>query len=68
MVRATGQKIAMPGRSKHQFKKAIDVGGVGEVLNRRQVAVIRMVAAANPDLLSGKVLKERNGCVHFELA
>ena len=68
MVRATGLKIAMPGRSKHQFKKAIDVAGVGEALDRRQVAVIRLVAAANSDLLSGKVIKVRNGCVHFDLA
>jgi hypothetical protein len=67
MVRATGQKIATPGRSRHQFKKAIDVGGRGEVLDRRQVAAIKMVARANPDLFSGLVLKERNGCVHFEL-
>lgn len=68
MVRATGQKIATPGRSKHQFKKAIDVGGAGEALDKRQVAVIRMVARANPGLFSGTVIKERNGCVHFELA
>ena len=46
MVRATGQKIAMPGRSKHQFKKAIDVGGVGEVLNRRPRVRIERGAAA----------------------
>jgi hypothetical protein len=31
------------------------------------VRIIRMAAKANPTLFSGNVLKERNGCVHFEI-
>ena len=32
-----------------------------------QVKVVRLVAKANPRLFTGRVLKERNGCVHFEI-
>ncbi|MCB2078281.1 MAG: D-alanyl-D-alanine carboxypeptidase family protein [Novosphingobium sp.] len=66
MVRGVGQAIATPGRSAHQQSKAIDVGGPSTIDNE-QVKVIAQVARANPHLLSGKVLKERNGCVHFEI-
>jgi hypothetical protein len=64
MVRGVGQLIAKPGTSPHQKMKAIDIGGPGDA---RQVEVVKMVARANTHLLSGKVLRERNGCVHFEL-
>ena len=64
MVKGVGQAIAAPGKSPHQRGKAIDVGGEADA---RQVQVIKMVARANPGLLSGKVLRERNGCVHFEI-
>ncbi|MGD8911668.1 MAG: D-alanyl-D-alanine carboxypeptidase family protein [Candidatus Thiodiazotropha sp.] len=66
MVRGVGQAIAKPGRSAHQRGKAIDVGGPSTIDNQ-QVRIIKMVAKANPALLSGKVIKERNGCVHFEI-
>ncbi|WP_178133701.1 hypothetical protein [Vineibacter terrae] len=32
-----------------------------------QVRVARMVGSANNTLFSGKILKERNGCVHVEI-
>lgn len=66
MVRGVGQAIAKPGRSAHQRGKAIDIGGPSAI-DRKQVKVIKMVAKAHPALLSGKVLRERNGCVHFEI-
>ncbi|MEJ2619116.1 MAG: D-alanyl-D-alanine carboxypeptidase family protein [Candidatus Thiodiazotropha sp.] len=66
MVRGVGQAIAKPGRSAHQRGKAIDVGGPSTIDNQ-QVSIIRRVARANPSVLSGKVIKERNGCVHFEI-
>jgi D-alanyl-D-alanine carboxypeptidase len=66
MVRGVGQQIAAPGASKHQQGKAIDVGGPSTI-DDTQVSRIRMIARANPTLLSGVVLKERNGCVHFEI-
>lgn len=66
MVRGVGQAIARPGKSAHQRGKAIDVGGPSNIDNK-QVQVIKMVAKAHPELFSGKVLKERNGCVHFEI-
>lgn len=66
MVRGVGQAIATPGRSAHQLGKAIDVGGPPSI-DDTQVNVIKMVAKANPTILSGKILKERNGCVHFEI-
>ncbi|MET0065747.1 MAG: D-alanyl-D-alanine carboxypeptidase family protein [Candidatus Thiodiazotropha sp.] len=66
MVRGVGQAIAKPGRSAHQRGKAIDVGGPSTIDNQ-QVKVIKLVARAHPSLLSGKVIKERNGCVHFEI-
>lgn len=66
MVRGVGQAIAKPGRSAHQRGKAIDVGGPSTIDNQ-QVKIIKIVAKANPTILSGKVLKERNGCVHFEI-
>jgi hypothetical protein len=64
MVRGVGQHIAAPGRSMHQQGKAIDIGGPNDSL---QVKIVQVVAKANPTLLSGKVIKERNGCVHFEI-
>lgn len=66
MVRGVGQLIAKPGSSPHQRGKAIDIGGPASI-DAQQVAVVKLVARANPGLLSGKVLRERNGCVHFEL-
>ncbi len=66
MVRGVGQAIAAPGRSKHQQGKAVDIGGPKE-LDDDQVDVVRLVARAHPALFSGVVLKERNGCVHFEI-
>lgn len=66
MVRGVGQQIAAPGSSKHQQGKAIDVGGPSAIDNE-QVRVIKMIARANPSMLTGVVLKERNGCVHFEI-
>lgn len=67
MVRGIGQAIAKPGRSAHQRGKAIDVGGPSSTIDNQQVSVIKQVARANPTILSGKVIKERNGCVHFEV-
>jgi hypothetical protein len=64
MVCGIGQLIAAPGKSAHQQGKAIDIGGPDDA---GQVKVVELVARAHVDLLSGKVLKERNGCVHFEL-
>jgi hypothetical protein len=64
MVRGMGQQIAAPGSSMHQKAKAVDVGGPDDA---KQVEVIKLVAAAHSDLFTGKVLKERNGCVHFEV-
>ena len=66
MVHGVGQAIAAPGSSMHQKGKAIDIGGPSTIDNK-QVEVVQLVAKAHPDLLSGKVLKERNGCVHFEI-
>lgn len=66
MVRGTGQLIAAPGSSPHQKGKAVDVGGPSRI-DARQVEVVKIVAKAHPDLFTGKVLKERNGCVHFEI-
>jgi hypothetical protein len=66
MVRGVGQAIAAPGASMHQRGKAIDIGGPATIDNR-QVEVVKLVARAHSDLLTGKVLKERNGCVHFEI-
>lgn len=63
MVRGVGQQIARPGASMHQQGKAVDIGGPND---DRQVEVVKIVARANPGIFSGKVLKERNGCVHFE--
>lgn len=66
MVRGVGQDIAAPGTSMHQRGRAIDVGGPNH-LDNEQIRIITLVARANPNILTGKVLKERNGCVHFEV-
>lgn len=66
MVRAMGQAIAKPGQSPHQRGKAFDIGGPAAI-DAQQVRVARLVAAAHPELFNGKVLKERNGCVHVEI-
>jgi len=66
MVKGVGQAISAPGKSKHQQGKAIDVGGPSQ-LDDKQVEVIKRVAHAHPELFSGFVIKERNGCVHFEI-
>lgn len=66
MVRGVGQAIAPPGKSAHQLGKAIDIGGPAAI-DQRQVEIVTLVARAHPDLLSGKILRERNGCVHFEI-
>ena len=66
MVRGVGQAIAAPGKSAHQLGKAVDIGGPS-TLDQRQVEIVTLVARAHSHLFSGKVLKERNGCVHFEI-
>jgi len=66
MVRSAGQLIAPPGSSKHQIGKAIDIGGPAQI-DKKQVEIVKLVAKAHSDLYSGKVLLERNGCVHFEI-
>jgi peptidoglycan hydrolase-like protein with peptidoglycan-binding domain len=66
MVHAMGQAIAKPGRSAHQKGKAFDIGGPSAI-DAAQVRIAQLVAKANPQLFSGKVLKERNGCVHVEI-
>jgi hypothetical protein len=65
-LRALGQAVALPGHSPHQRGKAIDIGGPSTIDNE-QVRIAKLVAQANPGLFSGKILKERNGCVHVEL-
>jgi hypothetical protein len=65
-LRALGQAVAMPGTSPHQKGKAFDIGGPSTIDNE-QVRVARLVGTANNTLFSGKVLKERNGCVHVEI-
>ena len=66
MVHGVGQQIAAPGKSMHQQGKAIDVGGPSTI-DQTQVDVVKLVACAHSALFTGKVLKERNGCVHFEI-
>lgn len=66
MVRGAGQAISRPGTSAHQKGKAIDIGGP-DAIDNEQVRIVKLVAKANPHILSGFVLKEANGCVHFEL-
>lgn len=66
MVRGVGQAIAAPGNSPHQHGKAIDIGGPASI-DRKQVDIVKLVGRANAQLFSGKVLMERNGCVHFEI-
>ena len=66
MVRGVGQQIATPGKSRHQQGKAVDVGGPS-LIDQKQVDVIKLVAHAHPNLFSTTILKERNGCVHFEI-
>lgn len=66
MVRGVGQAVAPPGRSPHQFGKAIDLGGP-DAIDPEQLRTVSLVAKAHPNLFTGRVLKERNGCVHFEI-
>jgi hypothetical protein len=66
MVRGVGQAIAAPGKSMHQLGKAVDIGGP-TAIDKKQIEIVNLVARAHSDLLSGKVLRERNGCVHFEI-
>lgn len=67
MVRGVGQAIAAPGQSPHQLGKAVDIGGPSSV-DQLQVEIVTLVARAHADLFSPKSpLKERNGCVHFEI-
>lgn len=66
MVRGVGQAIAAPGKSMHQQGKAVDIGGPSTI-DQKQVEIIAMVARAHATLFSGKILRERNGCVHFEI-
>lgn len=65
-LRALGQAVALPGTSPHQKGKAFDIGGPSTIDNE-QVRVAKMVGTANNALFSGKILKERNGCVHVEI-
>lgn len=66
MVRGVGQAIAAPGKSAHQLGKAVDIGGPSAI-DHRQAEIVALVARAHFTLFSGKVLMERNGCVHFEI-
>jgi hypothetical protein len=66
MVRGVGQAIAAPGASMHQKGRALDIGGPATI-DQKQVEIVKIVARAHPALFSGKVIKERNGCVHFEI-
>lgn len=66
MVRGIGQAIAAPGKSMHQKGRAFDIGGPSSI-DPEQVRIAKIVAAANPDIFTGKVLQERNGCVHVEI-
>jgi hypothetical protein len=67
MVHGVGQAIAAPGKSPHQLGKAVDIGGPSSV-DQLQVEIVTLVARAHGDLFSSKIpLKERNGCVHFEI-
>ena len=66
MVRGVGQAIAAPGKSAHQQSKAVDIGGPSTI-DQQQVEIVSLVARAHHSLFSGKILKERNGCVHFEI-
>ena len=63
-LRGIGQQVALPGRSPHQKGKAFDIGGPNDA---EQVKICTMVAHANASLFSGRILKERNGCVHVEV-
>ncbi|HEX2887397.1 hypothetical protein [Vineibacter terrae] len=47
-------------------RNSIDIGGPKEI-DDEQVRVACMVGSANNTLFSGKILKERNGCVHVEI-
>lgn len=64
MVQAAGQAIAVPGTSKHEKGKAFDIAGA-EPGEKKRVA--RLVVDANPEMFSGKIIKEDNGCVHVEI-
>jgi hypothetical protein len=67
MVRGVGQAIAAPGNSPHQFGKAVDIGGPSSI-DQLQVEIVTLVARAHADLFSpNPPLKERTGCVHFEI-
>ena len=66
MVRGVGQAIAAPGKSMHQQGRAVDIGGPASI-DATQVEVVKLVARAHAGLFNGTVLKERNGCVHFEI-
>jgi hypothetical protein len=66
MVRGVGQAIAAPGKSMHQQGRAVDIGGPSTI-DPLQVEAVKAVARAHPELFTGTVLKERNGCVHFEI-
>ena len=64
LVHGCKQAIAAPGKSKHQQGKAVDMTGPSIT---RIVETTKVVARANPQIFTGKVIKERNGCVHFEI-
>lgn len=67
MVRGVGQAIAAPGQSPHQLGKAVDIGGPPSI-DQLQVEIVSLVARAHVDLFSANTpLKERDGCVHFEI-
>jgi hypothetical protein len=58
---ATGQLIAVPGRSAHEKGKAIDIGGSADI---EQIKSLLWVHVENGIIT--KILPERNGCLHFE--
>ena len=64
LVNQSGQAIAAPGHSEHELGKAIDTNGAQPL---RREAVARMVARANPQIFTGYVLNEKNGCTPIEI-
>lgn len=64
-LKAIGQAVAMPGTSRHQFGKAIDIGGPPDA---EQIRVVTLVGKAQSTLFNlSQLLLERNGCVHVEI-
>ncbi len=61
------QEISRPGESAHQSGCAIDIQGEKSQADVR-FRVVSLVAHAHQDLFDiSKIIKEKNGCVHFEV-